>query len=201
MRAPRAPATHLLYIAKARAAHTSHALPLACGAAQSSPPHLSQRGPGRAGREPAVQSTCRRSQNVSARHRAPAKAQERSAIYRESVVLASRANAAARACSCTTLTSVAWVDHMQSSQAHKCSHMRSHASQQGVKSLAPHAAPQPKGGRFAPGTFAHTGSSARGSRPPRRCHRRLSRPSGSSHRAQPQRFLNSACVAGAHEGG
>ena len=121
----------MLNIAKARADHTSHALPLACGAAQSSPPHLSQRGPGRAGREPAVQSTCRCSQNVSARNRAPANAHERSAIYRESVVLASRARAAARACSCTTLTSVAWVEHMQSSQAHKCSHTRSHASQQG----------------------------------------------------------------------
>ena len=82
-----------------------------------------------------------------------------SAIYRESGVLASRACAAARACSCTILTSVAWMGHMRSSQAHKCTHTRSHASQQAIKSRAPHAAPQPKGGRFAPETFAHTGSS------------------------------------------
>ena len=77
-----------------------------------------------------------------------------SAIDRESGVLASRACAAARACSCTILTSVAWVEHMRSSQAHKCTHTRSHASQQALKSRAPHAAAQPKGAGFAPETFA-----------------------------------------------
>ena len=54
-------------IAKARASHTLYALPLACGAAQPSPPHLSQGGRGRSGRQPLVQSTCRHRQNVSAR--------------------------------------------------------------------------------------------------------------------------------------
>ena len=77
-----------------------------------------------------------------------------SAIYRESGMFASRACAAARARSGTILTPAAWVGHMRSSQAHKCTHTRSHASQQAIKSRAPHAAPQPKGGRFAPETFA-----------------------------------------------
>ena len=60
-----------------------------------------------------------------------------SAIYPKSGVLASRARAAARACSCTILTSIAWMEHMRSSEAQKCTHPSSHASQQRHKSRAP----------------------------------------------------------------
>ena len=92
-----------------------------------------------------------------------------SAIYRESGDLASRACAAARACSCTILISVAWMGHMRSSQAHKCTHTRSHASQQAIKSRAPTAAAEPKGAGFAPELFAPIGCSARGPTPPKSC--------------------------------
>ena len=53
----------MLNIAEALASHTSHALPLTCGATQTSPPYLSQRPHSRAGRQPTVPLTCRRRQN------------------------------------------------------------------------------------------------------------------------------------------
>ena len=150
---PRVRRRAMLEIAKALAPHASHALPLACGAAQPSPPHLPQRGRARSGRQPVVQSTCRRCQNVSARTcertRDTARFIAKAACsHRVHVRLLARAPAPSSplqpgwgTCEARRLTSA-------------LTHAHTHASQQALKSRAPHAAAQPKGAGFAPETFA-----------------------------------------------